>query len=73
MPRTFWYDYIVEPRSDGTADIYAWNSEKDSYEWLGDYASTDEAEHYVREMQTLPEFPEIKPISTHVRLPHAEE
>jgi hypothetical protein len=67
MPHTFWRgEHIVLQRDDGTADIYEWQPASGSYKWLGDYASTDEAERTIREMEDLPEFPEIKPITTPV-------
>ena len=75
MPHTFWRgEYIVLTRDDGTADIYQWEPGmpflmRGSYTWLGDYASTDEAERYVREMEALPELPEIKPITVGVTRP----
>jgi hypothetical protein len=67
MSHTFWRgEHRVLQRDDGTADIYEWQPASGSYAWLGDYTSTDEAEHYVREMEALPEFPEIKPITAKV-------
>lgn len=67
MPHTFWRgEYIVIQRSDGTVDIYEWQPASGSYAWLGDYASADEAESILREIEDLPEFPEIKPITVGV-------